>query len=181
MSGAFYGTLQKVEVTADLLSIRCVREFFHSDGLMADDVWTWLIKNPEAGKGERLQLLEGKTVDSFEIREGVSGQVLRMSVDEETEPFSVAGTAVEKSEEPRDTCDLKDVIAQLCKQIERGEAGYLALNRKISGVTTFVEQKIDRIQRRAEFEQQRVSGKSDGLSREIEDLQTILRKLKERS
>ena len=50
MSGAFYGTIQKVEGFADRLVIRCVREFFHGDGLLGDDVWIWEIERPEDGK-----------------------------------------------------------------------------------------------------------------------------------
>ena len=89
------------------------------------------------------------------------------------------GARIEKKEERRDERDLEEVVAQMSQQFRRAETDYLTLDRKPTAVSTFIEQKIERVRRRAEFEQQRDSGKPEGLSREIEDLQTILRKLKE--
>ena len=121
----------------------------------------------------------GKSVDYFEIREDGNAQTLLISIDESAEAFSVSGARVGKKEEPRGEDDLEAVVKQLSQQVRRDEADYLALSRKLTAAATFIEQKIDRIQRRAEFEQQRESGKSGAFGREIEDLQGILRKLKE--
>jgi hypothetical protein len=178
MSGAFYGTIKKVEASGDRLVIRCVRDFFHGDGLMLDDVWIWEIERPDK-KSEMLQSMVGRAIIHFEVSGSGDRQSLRIALDEGHEEISLTGKRVGKKEEPRSGADLEDVVTQLCQRIFRDEAHYLALNQKLMSVGTFVEQKIDRLQRRAEFELQRGSEKTEGFGREIEDLQGILKKLKE--
>lgn len=179
MSGVFYGTIQKVEAFTDRLVIRCVRDFFHGDGLMNNDVWIWEIERPEQEKSAMLRSMIGRPIAYFQVTESKEGQSLLVSLDESSEAISVSGKCVRKKEESRDVRDLEDVVVQLSRRVQRDESDYLALSRKLTAIATFVEQKIDRAQRRAGFEQQRGSGKAEGFSREIEDLQTILRKLKE--
>lgn len=179
MSVTFYGTIQKIDALEGRLVVRCVREFFHGDGLMVDDVWIWEIESPERAKATLLQTMVGRSVSGFEINESKEDPTLRIWLDEGDESLSVAGKRIGKKEEARDECDLVDVISQLSKRIFRDEAEYLSLSRKLSSIATSVEQKIDRIRRRAEFQQQRGSEVSDAFSREIEDLQAILSRLKE--
>lgn len=181
MSGVFYGIIQKVESDGDRLIVRCVRSFFHPDGLMGDDVWTWEIERPEEDKIAVVKAMVGREVQYFEVGKTEQGQWLRISVDDDGEAISISGKHVGKKEGPRDERDLKEVVAQLSRRISCDEADHLALSRKLAAVATFVDQKIDRVQKRAAFEKQRESGKTEGFNREIEDLQGILRKLKEPS
>ena len=175
----FYGIIQKVEGSNDRLIIRCVRDFFHGDGLMSDDVWLWEIEHPEEEKSALLRSMIGRDVVGFEVNESEGRQSLSIWLDEGDETISISGKRIGKREEQRDKSDLEEVVAHLSLRVSRDEAEYLALNRKLAAVATFAEQMIDRIKRRAEFEQQRESGKAEGFSREIEDIQSILKKLRE--
>ncbi len=179
MSGVFYGTIQTVEAEGEHLAIRCVREFFHADGLMHDDVWIWEIERPEKEKVALLRSMTGRAVDYFEVADVESGQSLRISVDDERDAVVISGKCVRRREEPRNKHDIENVVAQMSQRIARDESDYLALSQRLTAIATFVEQKIDRIQRRAAFAQQRDSQKAGSFGREIEDLQGILRKLKE--
>jgi hypothetical protein len=96
MNGVFYGTIHKVEAIANRLIIRCVREFFHGDGLMADDVWIWEIEKPEEGKSAMLRSMIGRAVVYFEASESREGQSLLISLDEGHETISVTGKCVGK-------------------------------------------------------------------------------------
>jgi hypothetical protein len=179
MSGAVYGTIQKIEASGDRLVIRCVRDFFHGDGLMLDDVWIWEIERHEDEKSEMLQSIVGRPIVHFEVSGSGDRQSLCIALDEGHETISLTGKRVGKKEEPRSGADLENVVTQLSQRIFQDEAHYLALSQKLTSVATFVEQKIDRLQRRAEFELQRGSEKKEGFGREIEDLQGILKKLQE--
>src|SRR5450432_644420 len=181
MSGVFYGTLRNVEALADKLVIRCVREYFHGEGLMKDDVWIWEIEHPEQANIAALRSLIGRSVNSFEVTNSDESQFLLISLDEGHETISIIGKLVRKTEESRNGHELIDVVIQLSQQFRRAEADYSALSHKLSDVVVFVEQTIGRIQLRAEFEKERGSHKVEAFKREIEDLQIMLRKLKERS
>lgn len=178
MSGVFYGTIRNVDALADKLVIRCVREYFHGDGLMKDDVWIWEIEHPEQVKATVLRSIIGRSINYFEVNNSDGGQSLLISLDEGNEIISVIGKLVRKMEESRNGHELVDVVVQLSQQFRRDEADYAALSRKLSDVAVFVEQTIGRIQQRAEFEKERGSAKGEAFNREIEDLQTLLRKLK---
>lgn len=179
MSDTFYGTLQKVEVSPDRLLVRCVREFFYSDGLLADDVWIWEIDGADAAKITLLQAMVGHVIAGFEIDEGKEVQLLRIWFDESDEPVSIGGKRIGKREEPRGERDLEELVSRLAQSIFRLEAESSRLYEKLSKIATTVEQNIDRISRRATFQQKRAPEMPNNFQREIEDLQTILRRLKE--
>ena len=174
MGGTF--NIQKVEVLVDRLVVRCVREFFYEDGLMSDDVWIWEIEQPEEGNAALLRAMIGKQCYVGEDSEGKS---LLVDVEESDESIAVRGKRIGKKVEPRGPQDLEDVIAQLSREIGREVTYHAVLHRKLREIATFVEHKIDNIQRRSEFVKLRKPAKSEALGRELEDLQTILRKLKD--
>jgi len=179
MSESFYGVIERVDLSDGKLGIRCVRNFFHGDGLMADDVWVWDIEGAEKQSVEDLNSLIGHTV-CFDLKETKEGlPVLTVLDDDGVKSVSVAAKSIRKTTSARDQRDLVAVVEDLSRQFRQAESLHLSLGIKISAVVGFVEEKIERAKRRVEFEVQRGSNKPDGLIREIEDLQTILKKLKE--
>ena len=179
MPNAFYGVIQSVGEEGDRLVIRCVREFFHGNGLMADDVWIWEVAGAEAGMAVKMQTLIGRTVDYFRIEAGTPGQALRISFEEGEENLVVAGRSVAKREEGRSAAELRDVVAQLVQRINRNEGEYAAFDRRLKAAEDFVVQRIGRLQRRAAAARHPGGPVAKSLAAEIEDLQTILARLNE--
>lgn len=174
MGGTF--NIQKVEASGGCLVVRCVREFFYQDGLMADDVWIWEIEQPEEGKAALLRDLIGKQCYVYESSDGKS---LLVAVEDTGEEVAVPGKHIGKKMEPMGPQDLEDVIAQLSREIQRDVNHSVKLGQKLTAIATFVEHIIDNIQRRAEFVKQKEPAKSKSFGREIEDLRAILGKLRE--
>lgn len=173
MNLAFYGTIEKVEVTGATVALRCVREFNHGDGLLADDVWLWSIS--DAVQVAEAQLLLGRSVPGFESGE----KSLRVWLDEGDESVTITGSRIDKTESPRSPGDMERVIGELSKRILRDESEHLALTKSIREVATSIYQQIDRLERRAEFEKQRRPESSDAFTREIDDLGAILKRLED--
>lgn len=174
MGGTF--NIQKVEASGGRLVVRCVRDYFYGDGLMADDVWIWEIEEPEEGKAELLRAMIGKQCYVYESNEGKS---LLVAVEDTDEKVAVRGKHIGKKEEMRGPEDFKDLVAQLSREIGREVGNHGKLRQKLSAVATVVEHMIDNKQRRVEFVKEREPEKAKGLSREIEDLRAVLRKLRE--
>ena len=173
MKLSFYGAIEKVDVTGSVVSLRCVREFYHADGLMGDDVWTWFISDLE--EPTQATLLVNRHVCGFEVTEGS----VRVWLDEGDDSVSLSGSRVWKKEEARGPADLERVIALLSKRVLHQETEYLVLSRKMNAISVSVRQRIDRLQRRAEFEKQRRNQASSDFAREIEDLNGILRRIED--
>jgi hypothetical protein len=178
MGEVFYGTIRQVDGEVDLVAIKCVRSYFFPDGLLSDDVWVWTVSRPEASAIERVRAAVGRAVDYFDVIESDSRSLFIISLDDDGGEISVPCAGVVRKEEARSRADLEEVVIQLSQRLTQGEAEYLDLCRRLSSVATFVEQKIDRIQRRAAFLQERDVRRAEGLSRESEDLKTILRRIK---
>lgn len=170
----FYGTIERVEVRDAIITLRCVRAFYHTDGLMTDDVWLWTVSG--ATPTSTAQSLLGRSICGFEVDQ--SG--LKIWLDEGDESASIAGSAVVKLEEPRSASDLVGVIKELSLRIQQHEHDHHTLTRKIQDVATYIYQNIDRLERRAAFENQRGAESLNKFSREIEDLRSIVRRLEER-
>jgi hypothetical protein len=170
----FYGTIERVEVRDAVVILRCVRAFYHTDGLMADDVWLWTVSG--ATPTSSVQSLLGRSICGFEVDQ--SG--LKIWLDEGDESATIAGSAVVKLEEPRSAGDLEGVIKELSLRIQQHEHDHHTLTRKIRDVATSIYQNIDRLERRSAFEAQRGSESLNRFSREIEDLKAIVRRLEER-
>jgi hypothetical protein len=177
MNSYFQGTIQKVDIIEDRLVLRCVREFFYQDGFKPDDILTWEIDRPVEME-IYVRLLTGKSVDYFEVKEEMGQQTLLISHEVDYEPISIQGTCVRKREESYTKDDLISVISVLSRRLDQFESDSLALHRKLTSIESFIKEKIERIRRRVQFEAQRESGKAAVLDHEIEDLNTILTKLK---
>jgi hypothetical protein len=173
MNLTFYGTIEKVEVTGSTVALRCVRVFYHADGLLGDDVWIWSIC--DAAQVAEARLLLGRSVPGFESGE----KSLRVWLDEGDESVTITGSRIDKTEGPRSPAEMEQVIGELSKRILRDESEHLALTKSIREVATSIYQQIDRLERRAEFEKQRRPESSNAFTREIEDLGAILKRLEE--
>lgn len=169
----FYGTVERVEVTGKMVMVRCVREYRHADGLMADDVWLWTIA--DAVDIASAQALLGRSVCGFEAEQ----RGLKVWLDEGDESVAVNGSSVAKAEEARSSADLEHVVCALSRRIQEDEREYLALTKKIREIATSIYQKIDRLERRAAFEAERRRESPKEFAREIEDLLGIIRRLEE--
>lgn len=169
----FYGTIEKVEVNGSAVVLRCVREFYHADGLLPDDVWLWTVS--DAAPATNAQALVGCSICGFEVED----RGLKVWLDEGDESAVVEGSPITKVEEARSRADLERVIGDLSHRIQRDEREYLALTKKIREIAATIYQKVDRLERRAAFEAQRRSESPKEFSREIEDLLDIVRRLEE--
>ena len=98
--------------------------------------------------------------------------------DELTEPVSVRAKRIWKTEESRNFLDLEKLVGELSLRIRRDDADYIAQSRKISECAAFVEQLIDRMRKRADFEAARDSTKLSAVEREIHDLEAVLLRLR---
>lgn len=177
MSGHF--TIDKVEYAEGRLTLRCVREFFYPDGLMADDVWIWEIDRPKEKEAHALSNLTGRTATFSEVAAADDEARLTIWLDDGEETLAISGARISKKEEPFSLSDLLGVVSTLSKSLQLSEDARVGLNRKLASVEAFLHEKIERARRRAAFEELRQPAKAAALNREIEDLETILRKLRE--
>jgi hypothetical protein len=132
MSGPFFGVIEKVESSGIELSLRCIREYRHDDGLMLDDVWVWKFEEAQADAGAILKTIVGVPLLDFALRRGDSEPELVIYSDELAEPVSVRAKRIWKTEEPRSLLDLERLVGELSLQIRRADADYIAQSRKIS-------------------------------------------------
>jgi hypothetical protein len=177
MSGHF--TIDKVEYAEERLTLRCVREFFYPDGFMADDVWIWEIERPKEKEVHALSKLAGRAATFSEVATADDEASLTIWLDDGEETLALSGARILKKEEPFSPSDLLSVVSTLSKSLQLSEEVRVGLNRKLASIEAFLHEKIERARRRAAFEELRQPVKAAGLNREIEDLETILRKLRE--
>jgi hypothetical protein len=178
MSSPFYGVIEKVESDGLGLTVRCVREYYWGDGLMADDIWILRIEEPQADAVVILRNIVGLPLVDLEIDSDTAAHRLKIYSDEVAEPVAVAAKRISKTEEPRSPLDLEKLVDHLSKRVLRDEAEYVSQSKKIGDCATFVEQLLDRMRKRAEFEAAREGGSPNSAKREIDDLLAILTKLR---
>jgi hypothetical protein len=178
MSSPFYGVIEQVESDGIGLTIRCVREYYWGDGLMADDIWILRIEEPQADAASILRNTIGLPLSDLEMNADTASHRLTIYSDEGAEPVTVTAKHISKTEEPRSSLDLENLVSLLSKRVLQDEAEYVNQSKKIGDCATFVEQMLDRMRKRAEFEAAREGGSPNAAKREIDDLLAILTKLR---
>jgi hypothetical protein len=157
---------------AEILSVRLVPDHFE-EGL-ADPVVTISVAEVQNYAECEAALLrrKGELITALEVSDGLAA----IYAESDREPASLRGSKVSVTRGPYSFDDILRIIRQKDEELNRCHEQLRALRVKIDGTESFVSELI----RRAEIKRDRTSRDSARLGLEVDALQRVLQRIRER-